>query len=56
MEIENLEVIIRALALYEEKSLKFGDALVLAYAQVREVKPVYTFDRDFVKFPEARVL
>ena len=56
VEVENFEVILKALSLYEEKNLKFGDAMVLAYAQVREIKPIYTFDRDFKKFPEAKVL
>jgi len=56
VEVENFEVILKALALYEEKNLKFGDALVLAYAQVRRIKPIYTFDSDFEKFSEAKVL
>ena len=56
VEIENLDVFLKALALYEEENLKFGDALVLACAQVKDVKPVYTFDRDFRKFKEAEVL
>ena len=51
METENLEVILKALALYEEENLKFGDALVLVCAQVKDIKPIYTFDRDFRKFP-----
>ena len=56
VEVENLDVVLTALALYEEKNLKFGDALVLACARVRGIKPVYTFDRDFRKFPDAKVL
>jgi len=56
VEVENFEVILKALALYEEKNLKFGDVLVLAYAQVRGIKPIYTFDGDFKKFSEAKVL
>jgi len=56
VEVENFEVILKSLALYEEKNLKFGDALVLAYAQVRGIKPIYTFDSDFEKFSEAKVL
>ncbi|HID66165.1 MAG TPA: type II toxin-antitoxin system VapC family toxin [Aquificaceae bacterium] len=56
VEVENFEVILKALALYEEKNLKFGDALVLAYAQVRRIKPIYTFDSDFEKFSKAKVL
>ncbi len=56
VEVENLDVVFTALALYEEENLKFGDALVLAYARVRGIKPVYTFDRDFRRFEEAKIL
>ena len=56
VEVENLDVVLTALALYEEKSLTFGDAIILATAKVREVVPVYTFDKDFSRFREARVL
>ncbi len=56
VEIENLDVFLKALALYKEENLKFGDALILAYAQVKDIKPIYTFDRDFRKFSGARVL
>ncbi len=56
VEVENLDVILTALAIYEEENLKFGDALVLAYARVRSLKPVYTFDRDFRRFEEVKIL
>ncbi len=56
VEIENVELFLKAFALYEEENLKFGDALILACARVRGIKPVYTFDRDFRKFKEAEVL
>ncbi|EDP74822.1 PIN domain-containing protein [Hydrogenivirga sp. 128-5-R1-1] len=56
VEVENLDVVLTAFALYEEKNLKFGDALVLATAKVKEITPIYTFDKDFRKFSEARVL
>ena len=56
VEVENLEVVLIALALYEEENLRFGDALVLATAKVKGTAPVYTFDKDFRKFKEAEVL
>ena len=56
VEIENLDVFLKALALYEEENLKFGDALVLAHARVKGIKPVYTFDRDFKRFRDVKVL
>ena len=56
VEIESFEVILTALALYEEKNLKFGDALVLSTAKVKGITPIYTFDRDFRRFEEAEVL
>ena len=55
-EVENLDTVLTALALYEEKNLKFGDALVLATAKVRGIAPIYTFDKDFKRFEEAEVL
>ena len=56
VEVENLEVVLTAFALYEEENLKFGDALVLATAKVKRIAPIYTFDRDFRGFSEAKVL
>ncbi len=56
VEMENFEVIVLALDLYEKENLKFGDALVLATAKAKGIKPVFTFDKDFDKFPEAMVL
>jgi len=56
VEVENLDVVLTALALYEERSLKFGDAIILATAKVKGIVPVYTFDKDFSRFSEARVL
>ena len=55
-EVENLDTVLTALALYEEKNLKFGDALVLATAKVKGIAPIYTFDKDFKRFEEAEVL
>ena len=42
VEVENLDVVLTSLALYEEGNLKFGDALVLATAKVRGIAPIYT--------------
>ncbi len=56
VEVENFEEVLTALALYEEKNLKFGDAIILATAKVRKITPIYTFDRDFGSFGEAKVL
>jgi predicted nucleic-acid-binding protein len=56
VEIESEKIVFEALRIYSEENLKFGDAMILAKSRVSEIKPVYTFDRDFKKFPEADVL
>ena len=56
VELENLDIVLIALSLYEEKNLKFGDALLLATAKVKDIIPIYTFDTDFKKFREAKVI
>ena len=56
VEVENFEEVLTALALYEDKNLKFGDAIILATAKMRSITPIYTFDRDFGRFGEAKVL
>ena len=56
VELENLDIVLIALSLYEEKNLKFGDALLLATAKVKDITPIYTFDTDFKKFREAKVI
>ncbi len=56
VELENLDIVLTALSLCEEKNLKFGDALLLATAKVKDITPIYTFDTDFKKFREAKVI
>ncbi len=56
VEIESEKVALEALRIYTEENLKFGDAMILAKSRISGIKPVYTFDRDFKRFPEAEVL
>jgi len=56
VELESFDIVVFALDLYERENPKFGDALVLATAKAKGIKPVFTFDRDFEKFQEAVVL
>jgi predicted nucleic-acid-binding protein len=56
VEIESGKIVLEALRIYTEENLKFGDAMILAKSRVSGIIPVYTFDRDFKRFPEADVL
>lgn len=47
LEIESLDLLIEALALYHEQNLDFADALVATVARRKGPPVVYSFDRDF---------
>jgi len=49
VEIENKRVLDETLEIYENKKLKFGDAMVLACSKIKGALPVFTFDKDFAK-------
>ncbi|MBI5198844.1 MAG: PIN domain-containing protein [Nitrospirae bacterium] len=56
IELESEDEVLEALRLYAEEDLKFGDAMILAKARISGIKPVYTFDKDFKRFPEANMM
>lgn len=56
IEMESEKTLLEALRIYTEEELKFGDAMILAQSRVSGIMPVYTFDHDFKRFPEARAL
>lgn len=56
VEIESEKIVLEAVKIYAEENLKFGDAMIFAKSRVSGIKPVYTFDRDFKRFPEAEML
>ncbi len=47
LEVESLDLLIEALALYHEHNLDFADALVATIARRKGPPVVYSFDRDF---------
>jgi predicted nucleic acid-binding protein len=51
IEVIDLELLIRALHLYDEKNIDFADALLAAYALSRGINLVYSFDKHFSRIP-----
>jgi len=47
--IENRQVILRALDLYEEKNIDFIDAYLASHSVKNNCDTIFTFDRDFKK-------
>lgn len=47
VEVESLDLLIEALALYHEHNLDFADALLATVARRKGPPVVYSFDRDF---------
>jgi len=47
LEVESLDLLTEALALYHEQNLDFADALVATVARRKGPPVVYSFDRDF---------
>ncbi|HEX9849739.1 PIN domain-containing protein [Candidatus Deferrimicrobium sp.] len=55
--VENGEVFRKALAVYEEKNVKFADAVMGAWGIARGLKTVYTYDeKDFRRIGDLEVL
>lgn len=55
--VENGEVFRKALAVYEEKNVKFADAVMGAWGIARGLKTVYTYDeKDFRRIGEFEVV
>jgi len=51
LEVEDLDLIIEALALYQGKNLDFADAFLAAIALRRGPQAIYSFDQDFNRIP-----
>ena len=51
LEVEDLELIIEALTLYQGKNLDFADAFLAAIALRRGPQAVYSFDEHFDRIP-----
>ena len=55
--VENGEVFRKALAAYEEKNVKFADAVMGTWGVARGMKTVYTYDeKDFRRIGELEVI
>lgn len=55
--VENGEVFRKALAVYEEKNVKFADAVMGSWGIARGLKTVYTYDeKDFRRIGELEVV
>jgi len=55
--VENGEVFRKALAVYEEKNVKFADAVMGVWGLARGLKTVYTYDeKDFRRIGELEVV
>jgi len=51
LEVEDLDLIIEALTLYQAKNLDFADAFLTATALRKGPQAIYSFDRDFDRVP-----
>lgn len=48
--VQNRGVVLKALALYADCSLDFGDVLIVVTMEQKKGKILYSFDRDFDQF------
>ena len=51
IEVIDLDILIQALSLYNEKNIDFADALLAVYALSRGPNLIYSFDRHFDRIP-----
>jgi predicted nucleic acid-binding protein len=52
--VANRDVVLLALDIYAASALDFGDAMVLAAMQLAGSVDLYSYDRDFDRFPQVR--
>jgi len=52
LEVMDLDILIQALSVYDEKNIDFADALLSASALNRGPNFIYSFDRHFDRIPE----
>jgi predicted nucleic acid-binding protein len=51
LEVMDLDILIQALSLYQEKNIDFADALLAVSALSRGPTRIYSFDRHFDRIP-----
>lgn len=56
LNVENREQIEEAFRDYLEKNVNFPDAFYIALMKKKRIKKIYSFDRDFDKFPKIQRL
>jgi predicted nucleic acid-binding protein len=54
--IEHKQTVAEALSIYEESSLDFEDCLSIAHSRRLGLDAIYSYDRDFDRFPSVRRL
>jgi predicted nucleic acid-binding protein len=50
--VSNKRVVLRALTLFGSTNVDFGDAMLVASMETDRVTDLYSFDRDFDRFPQ----
>ncbi len=50
--MERKRAVVRALSLYGGTALDFGDALLVATMEREGARDLYSYDRDFDRFPQ----
>lgn len=54
LEVDKRVVVLKALALYANSSLDFGDLMIVAAMDDANIATLYSYDRDFNRFSQAR--
>ena len=54
--LDKREILEKALFFYEDKNISFADAYQAALMFKKKVKKIYSFDRDFDRFPQIKRL
>jgi predicted nucleic-acid-binding protein len=54
--IENKSIIVNALNYYKDKNINFNDAYLASHAIKNNINKVFTFDNDFKKIEEIKIV
>ena len=54
--IENRSIIVNALSYYKDKNINFNDAYIASHAVKNNINKVFTFDNDFKKIVEIKIV
>lgn len=56
LHIENRSLVEKTFDYFVQKNVSFGDAYSVALMEKKKLKKIYSFDRDFDKFPQIKRL